>query len=326
MFGHDPGTRPKKIAFLLVPDYSMMAFTAALEPLRAANRMAGERLYAWSTLSVDGQPVRASNGTLIIPDRGLAEADDVGVPFVCAGINAERYDDPATFGWLRHRARHGSPLGAVCTGSLLLARARLLDGYRCTIHWENLEGFVEEFPELEITASLYEIDRDRFTCSGGTAPLDMMVYSVARDFGQDLAMQVAEQMLHTIQRHPHDPQRMALQQRAGISNAKLIAAIARMEACLESPVGLGDIADWVQVSERQLERLFRTHLGTTPSRYYLELRLQRARLLIRQTSMPILQIAVACGFTSASHFAKCYRQVFNRSPRIERNTQERVPA
>lgn len=326
MFGNDPENRPKRIAFLLVPDYSMMAFTSALEPLRAANLIADQILYDWCTLSVDGQPVRASNGATIIPDHGLVDAADVGVPFVCAGVDAERFQDAATLNWLRQYARHGSPMGAVCTGALILARAGLLDGYRCTIHWENIEGFVEEFPDLSITATLFEIDRDRYTCSGGTAPLDMMVYSVAQDYGEDLAIKVSELMLHTIQRHPHDPQRMALQHRAGISNPKLLAAIGYMEAYLESPVSPLDLAAWVDLSERQLERLFRTHLHTTPTRYYLDLRLQRARLLLRQTAMPILQIAVACGFTSASHFAQCYRRSFDRSPRSERRNRDREVA
>lgn len=326
MFGTSPGKKPIRIAFLLVPDFSMMAFTSAVEPLRAANRMAEDGLYNWTTLSVDGTPVRASNGLLVEPEKSIADVAEESVVFVCAGINAERFEDASAINWLRQRARHGSPLGALCTGSLILARAGLLDSYRCTIHWENVEGFVEEFPDLDVTATLFEVDRDRYTCSGGTAPLDMMVYAISKDFGSELALKVSEQLLHTIQRHPHDPQRQSLQYRTGISNAKLLAAIAFMEAYLETPVSLHDLAGSVNLSERQLERLFRTHLGKTPSRYYLELRLNRARQLLTQTSMPILQIAVACGFTSASHFAKCYRQQFDRAPRAERSTKQSTVA
>lgn len=325
MFEADGGRRPQKVAFLLVPHFSMMAFTSSVEPLRAANRLSGETLYSWRTVSVDGKPVRASNGIPLLPDGSLFEDFDAQVLFVCAGVRAEHFNDKAVFGRLRELARRKMALGGVCTGALALARAGLLDGYRCTIHWENMEGFVEDFPHLDITATLFEIDRDRYTCSGGTAPLDMMIYAISRDFSEKLAIGVAEQMLHNFVRQPHDAQRMSIQYRTGISNAKLLAVIAYMEAYLETPVSLRELADSVELSVRQLERLFRNHLGKTPMRYYLELRLQRARLLLRQTTMPILQVAVASGFASASHFARCYRELFQCSPRAERTGQPGAP-
>ena len=326
MFGLSPGTTPARVTFLLIPEFSMIAFTSAIEPLRAANRLVGKELYRWSAVSIDGAPVRASNGILLNVDGGLPEDDDVGVPFVCSGLNALANLPDDLPGWLRRLARHGVPLGAVCTGSLILAQAGLLDGYRCTIHWENLPGFREDFPDLDVTSTLFEIDRDRYTCSGGTAPLDMMVNSISLDQGQDLATEVAEQMMHSIIRHPHDPQRMALQHRTGVSNPKVLAAIERMEASLEVPVPLSELARSIALSERQMERLFQKHLGTTPSRRYLDLRLERARHLLRQTTMPIMQVAVACGFISASHFAKCYRAQFGTAPRNERNGRRRTEA
>ncbi len=309
---------PQNIAFLLLPDFSMMAFTSCVEPLRAANRLSGKKLYSWHVVTHDGQPTKASNGIAMVPDGSLLEDFDAHTLFVCAGVRAERFSDQKVFDRLRELARRGMALGGVCTGSLALARAGLLDGYRCTIHWENMEGFVEDFPRLDITATLFEIDRDRFTCSGGTAPLDMMIYAISRDFSDELAIGVAEQMLHNFVRQPHDKQRMSIQYRTGISNPKLLAVIAYMEAYLESPVALNELAKSVDLSVRQLERLFRNHLGKTPTRYYLELRLQRARLLLRQTTMPILQVAVASGFASASHFARCYRELFDCAPRSDR--------
>lgn len=321
----DPVTAtPQKFAFLLLPDFSMMAFTSSVEPLRAANRLSGRKLYDWHIVSADGQPTRASNGIALVPDGSLFEEFDAHTLFVCAGVKAERFHDQAVFSRLRDLGRRGTALGGVCTGSLALARAGLLDGYRCTIHWENMEGFVEDFPRLDITATLFEIDRDRYTCSGGTAPLDMMIYAISRDFSDQLAIGVAEQMLHNFVRQPHDAQRMSIQYRTGISNAKLLAVIAYMEAYLESPVSLSELAKSVELSVRQLERLFRNHLGKPPTKYYLELRLQRARLLLRQTTMPILQVAVASGFASASHFARCYRELFDCAPRNERVHLERT--
>ena len=326
MFESGKARTPQKIAFLLLPDFSMMAFTSSVEPLRAANRLSGKKLYDWHIVTHDGQPARASNGIAMVPDGSLFEDFEADTLFVCAGVRAERFSDRKVFDRLRELGRRGIALGGVCTGSLALARAGLLDGYRCTIHWENMEGFVEDFPRLDITATLFEIDRDRYTCSGGTAPLDMMIYAIARDFGDQLAIGVAEQMLHSFVRQPHDAQRMSIQYRTGISNAKLLAVIAYMEAYLESPVSLAELATSVDLSVRQLERLFRNYLGKTPTKYYLELRLQRARLLLRQTTMPILQVAVASGFQSASHFARCYRELFGCAPRSERTHPERIGA
>jgi transcriptional regulator GlxA family with amidase domain len=323
MFESQAGKYPQKIGFLLLPNFSMMAFTSAVEPLRAANRLSGRALYTWHTASIDGKPARASNGIALVPDSSFHDEFDVRTLFVCAGIRAERFRNQAVFSRLRELARRGVALGGVCTGSLALARAGLLAGYRCTIHWENMEGFVEDFPDLNITATLFEIDRDRYTCSGGTAPLDMMIHAISRDFSETLAIGVAEQMLHSFVRQPRDAQRMSLQYRIGISNAKLLAVIAHMEAYLESPLSPAELAASVQLSVRQLERLFRNHLGTTPTRYYIELRLRRAQLLLRQTTMPIVQVAVASGFASASHFARCYREFFGCAPRAERAQQPR---
>ena len=319
MFGPTAQNRPLELLFLVVPDFSMMAFTSSIEPLRAANRLSGRKLYAWTTLTSDGQPVSASNGILLVPDMAMGDVNSVPAAVVlCSGLRVERIDDPKLFAWLRRLARQGAAVGGVCTAPLLLARAGLLDGYRCTIHWENMEGFAEDFPELAITATLYEVDRDRFTCSGGTAPLDMMLRLIAEQHGQDLAVEVAELMVHSVMRHPYDPQRMSLSYRTGIRHPKLLGAIAHMEAFLETPISQADLAQSVELSSRQLERLFNKYLSVSPSRYYLTLRLNRARLLLTQTAMPILQVAVACGFTSAAHFARSYRSLFGHPPRQER--------
>lgn len=322
MFGAQPIKTPQQVAFLLIPDFSLMAFTSSVEPLRAANRESGRELYSWTILSADGGDVTASNGAVIRPGASVHEDFAADVLFVCGGIRASRFRDERTFRRLRALSRLGMAMGGVCTGPLVLARAELLNGYRCTIHWENVSAFVEMFPQLKITATLYEIDRDRYTCSGGTAPLDMMINSISLDHSQDLAVRVSEMMLHHVMRHPHDMQRLSVQYRTGISHPRLLGAIAHMEAYLESPVAVPDIAEACGLSKRQLERLFRDKLGRTPSRYYLELRLGRARLLLRQTEMAILQVAVASGFHSASYFARCYREHFGHSPKEERQSLE----
>ena len=190
----------------------------------------------------------------------------------------------------------------------------LLDGYRCTVHWENLSGFIEEFPQLEVTSELFEIDRDRFTCSGGIAAFDLMLHVITGQHGFALASAVSDQFIHERIRDKRDRQRMALPARLGIRHPKLLAAIRRMEENLEEPVSRSELARTIRVSSRQLERLFRKYLGRTPTRFYLDLRLDKARQLLQQTDMTVLDVALACGFVSASHFSKCYRERFLRTP------------
>jgi len=310
---------PRRIHFLLFNQFSMLAFTSSVEPLRSANRLSGRQLYTWEIITPSGEPARASNGIHIQPDGAIRDARAVPDAVVlCGGVDTADFNHAEVPHWLRREARRGAMLGGVCTGSLALARAGLLDGYRCTIHWENMEGFVEAFPHLDITATLFELDRDRFTCAGGAAALDMMIALIRTEHGDALAVQVAEALIHTGLRRPDDPQRLALRERVGVGHPKVLAAIARMESNLETPIPLEKLARDVGVSDRQLERLFRTHMKVSPSRYYLSLRLWRARALLGQTSLTVLQVAVACGFTSASHFTKCYRTQFGVAPKRER--------
>ena len=296
----------------------MIAFTSAIEPLRAANRISRQTLFTWELYSFDGKPVRASNDVEFNPDGEFNGEIDCEILFVCAGVRAYSHIDKKVSGVLRTLARRGMPLGSVCTGTVFLAEAGLLNDYRCTIHWENIESLAERYPKLNITATLFEADRNRFTCSGGMAALDMMIYSIRQDYGRELGMAVADQMLYTSIREPQDLQRMAIEQRTGISHPKLLAAIGYMEAYLESTISMRDLAKSVGLSQRQVERLFQENLGLTPARFYHNLRLDRARVLLRQTAMPVLEIAIATGFNSTSYFTKSYKSKFGYTPRQER--------
>jgi len=317
--------RPQMIGFLLVPDFSMIAFTTAIEPLRVANRMAGKELYGWVVLSKDGGPVRSSSGIVIGADMSTADvqrASAYGRPIdmviVCSGIHVERYRDDEVFGWLRRMERVGADIGAVCTGSWVLAKVGLLNGYRCAIHWENLPGFMETFPDIEVNADLYEVDRNRYTCCGGTAAMDMILDLIREQHGQELATKVSEQFMVDRIRSGNDRQRLPTGLRLGVHNPKLIAAVELMEANLSEPLSQDELAQFIGLSRRQLERLFRKHLGRAPAQYYLELRLERARHLLYQSDLPIVDLSLACGFVSASHFSKCYREMYGKSPREER--------
>jgi transcriptional regulator GlxA family with amidase domain len=318
MFGDKPRQLPQPFAFVMVPEFTMMPVTAAIEPLRLANRMAEKSLYKWTMHSTDGKPVAASNGILAMVSGDLDTVPDDATIVVCAGLNVQRYADRRLMSWLRKVSRRGRSIGAVCTGAHILAEAGILDGYRCTIHWENLPGFTEEFPDIEATGGLFEIDRDRFTSAGGTTAIDMMLTLIASQHGPDLAATVAETILHSPIRHHSEHQRMSLPARIGARHPKLVGIIEKMEANLEDPFSPSVLAKQAGLSTRQLERLFRRYLDRSPKRYYLELRLKKARSLLLQTDMSVINVALACGFSSPSHFSKCYRAFYGRTPYRER--------
>lgn len=307
----------KPVYFLLAPRFSMIAFAAALEPLRLANRLSRKDIFRWRLISETG-PCACSAG-VELQAEALPEAPPPGaLALVCGGLDPQLACTRTTLNWMRKHARRGLRFGALCTGAHILARAGLLEGRRCTIHWENRAGFAEEFPDIDICDTLYEIDGDRMTCAGGAAAADMMVALIAREHGPDLAGLVADQMILSPLRAGDETQRMSAPARIGARHPKLIAVIRRMEGALEEPVSPADLAREAGMSTRQLERLFRRYLNQSPKRYYMGLRLERARRLLSQTDMSVITVALACGFASPSHFSKCYRAEYGRTPYRER--------
>jgi len=318
MLGNAPRELPQLFGFILVPDFSMMAVTAAIEAMRQANRLSGRELYGWRLYTADGAPIRASNGFFLPIDGDLEAASSLDTIAVCGGLQIHLQDTSRLCPWLRKMARRGADIGAICTGSHILAKCGLLDGYTCTIHWENLAALVEQFPEIQVTNELFEIDRNRFSCAGGVAAMDMMLNVISRQHGHELAAAVADQFMHERIRDHHDHQRMSLPARLGVRHPKLLSVVKQMEDNLEEPLARSELAEAAGLSTRQLERLFRKYLQRSPARFYLELRLNRARLLLLQTNMSVIDVALACGFVSASHFSKCYRDFFGHTPRKER--------
>jgi transcriptional regulator GlxA family with amidase domain len=318
------GTR-RTLVFFLVPEFTLLPFSAAVETLRIANRMLGYRAYEWRLCSADGEKVTCSAGIGMEVDTSIAQerkylGDEKrpNMVLVCSGIDVEAYDNRSVNAWLRETHNRGVALGSLCTGAHILAQAGLLEGRRCAIHWENLPGFAEAFPQAEVYADLYEIDGNIYTCAGGTASLDMMLTLIGEDFGENLVSRICEQQLTDRVRSPHDRQRLPLRARLGVQNAKVLSIIELMESHLAEPLSLVEIAEEADLSRRQVERLFRQEMGRSPARYYLEIRLDRARHLLVQSALPVVEVAVACGFVSASHFSKCYREVYGRSPQQER--------
>lgn len=305
------------IGFLLLPRFTVIALSSAIEPLRIANRYAATK-YVWRLISMDGAPVPDGNGLQIQPDCSIERAGALGTLLVCADHDPEKPVTRRLAAWLRALDHAGTTLGGVDTGAFTLARAGLLKGRRVTVHWEVVDVFRERYPGIEVTQSLFEADRGRLTCAGGVAVIDMMLHAIAADHGQAIAARVAEHCLHDHMRNASELQRMTLAPGAHHRNAKLLAAIRHVESRLDTVTGTDEIARQAGLSTRQLARLFRTHLGESPARYMLRLRLERSRQLLRRTAMPVVEVAIACGFVSQAHFSRRYQRMFGCAPRDER--------
>lgn len=323
---------PTQIAFYLYSNFSMIAFATAIEALRLANRVAMVDLYKWVIISTDGKPANASNGMTVQVDQSAAETRIIpgkdkpyDYVFLCSGLGVDKIHDKTAESWLKVQAFQDCKIGALCTGSHVLAEAGLLKNHKCVIHWENLDSFREKFPDIPCSADLYEVDDNRLTCGGGTASLDLMLHIIQSEHGRDLAWAVSELCLVDRMRNPHDQQRLPIQTRLGIHNSKVITIIETMEANIQDLLTMEELADRAGFSRRQMERVFAEHAGRSPAKFYLDIRLQRARHLLFQSDMPILDIALASGFVSASHFSKAYKQMYGKSPRDERKQMSSDP-
>ncbi|MFP8968470.1 GlxA family transcriptional regulator [Pokkaliibacter sp. CJK22405] len=319
--GNAPATR--SLGFLLLDHFTMISLATAIEPLRMANQLSGRELYRWHTLSLDGKPVMASDGIQVIPDAAANAHPDHDTLIVCGGVNITRSYTKAHLQWLQGQARRHVTMGAICTGSYVLGAAGLLDNYECSIHWETISSLKEAFPKINTTNRVFTNDRDRMTCTGGVAPMDMMLSLIQRQHGHALAGAVSEMFMYERIRGADDQQRIPLRHMLGTAQPKLVEIVMLMEANLEEPIALDELASYVGVSRRQLERLFQKYLDCSPSRYYLKLRLNRAHQLLKQTSMSIIEVAAACGFVSTPHFSKSYREYFGVPPRDARHVVQR---
>ncbi|MEX5596552.1 GlxA family transcriptional regulator [Pseudophaeobacter sp. C1-32P7] len=311
----------KRFVFVLLERFSMLSFASAVECLRIANRMSGRELYSWSLLAEGGETVTCSAGTTFQLDGDLSELQRDDTILLCAGIDVQGATSKKLLSWLRREARKGLKVGGLCTASYALAKAGLLDGKRATIHWENADSFSEAFEEVELTKSVFVIDGNRLSTAGGTSSIDLMLKLIANDHGEELANAVADQLIYSSIRTDQDTQRLSIPTRIGVRHPKLSMVIQMMESNIEEPISPSILAQDVGMSTRQLERLFRRYLNRSPKRYYMELRLQKARNLLMQTDMSVINVALACGFASPSHFSKCYRAHYDTTPYRERGSK-----
>ncbi len=305
---------PLRTAIFVLPGFPLMAFSALVEPLRAANLLSGQARYRWVLVSADGGLVPTSSGVQIQADHAVHEDFPVDRVFVCSGGTAHLYDCPTAWTWLRRCARRGASLGAVADGTYFLARAGLMDGFACTIHWLSRAAFAEQFPDIELRPELYVIDRSRLTSAGGIAAFDLTLELIEQDCGSELALEVSEWFVHERLRGDADREALTLRLRTGLNDALVLRAIALMERALETPLSLAAIADDLGVSRDGLERRFRRVTGLSPHQYYLKLRFERARTYLSHSWMKVGDIALACGFSDPAYFSSQFKQRYGITP------------
>ncbi len=318
---NDTSDLTKRFIFVLLPGFSLLNFAASIDCMRLANRISGKPLYSWSVTGDSDDFITCSAGVRFDLDMHLDELSRDDIVLICGGVDIQNATTKRLLNWVRREARRGLVMGGLCTAGYVLAKAGLLDGKRATIHWENRDSFIEEFEDVELTKSVFVVDGNRITTAGGTSSIDLMLKIIADDHGETLASEVADQLIYSSIRTDQDTQRLSVPTRIGVRHPKLSQVIQIMESNIEEPISPSILAKDVGMSTRQLERLFRRYLNRSPKRYYMELRLQKARNLLMQTDMTVINVALACGFASPSHFSKCYRAHYNTTPYRERGAQ-----
>lgn len=314
----------RKVGFLLLDHFTMISLSSAVEPLRSANQLSEKELYQWTLISQDGEDVSASNGISIRVDQEMDASLDFDVLIVAGGLKIQTSYNKKHLSWLKRLDKKRVILGGICTGSYVLAAADLMNNYVCCCHWDTLAALQESFPGVICNNHLFAVDRNRMTSSGGTAPLDMMLQMINKDHGHAMMSAISEVFICDRVRDEKDQQKVPLKHLLGTTQPKLLEAAELMEANIEEPISLEELANYVNISRRQLERLFKNHLECSPSRYYLRVRLARARQLLKQTPMSIVEIASVCGFISTPHFSKCYKAHMGLPPREERQIAQKV--
>jgi AraC family transcriptional regulator, carnitine catabolism transcriptional activator len=307
------GPLPSPIAVLLIPQFTFIALSSIVEPLRIANRYIA-RPYRWLLVSADGEPVPDRNGVKIAVDAALGALDKVGTLLVVADAQPSRRLERTILPALRRLARAGATIGGVDTGPLLLARAGLLDGLTATAHWEVLQTFREEFPEVTVSERLFEVGNRRCTCAGGSAALDLVLKEIEATFGRQLALRVSEHCMHGSPRPAGAAQRDVPAVGATGHGRKLARAMQALEDDGPRLTKIGAVAQSVGVSRRQLHRIFAEKLAVSPARFRRKLRLERAHQMLVNAEASVTEVAMATGFKSRSYFWRCYRREFGRTP------------
>lgn len=304
-----------RVAVLLTDGFPLMSYASVVEPLRAANVLAGRTVCEVRHFSESGREVRSSGSVQVPVDSVAGGTLDADLLLVIAGGDPFGFELGRMVAWFRKLALSGHVLGGVSGGPVLLAKAGVMRGRRMTVHWEHAQMLAEAVPDLILERSLYVIDRDRVTCGGGTAPMDLMHALLSGRFGTDFARSVSDWFLHTDIRPSAGPQRAGPIERVGTTCQPVLDAVALMESHVADPLTLDQLAILAGISGRQLNRLFRRHIGRTVMGHYRRFRLETARQLLGHSSLSLTDIALATGFSGSSHFSSAFRQEFGHTPR-----------
>lgn len=318
-----PETRhsPRHFSIVLLPEFSILAVSAVIETLKAANHCARREAYRWSLHSADGQPVLSSSGVALAPSGTLEDIGPRTSIVLCGGWMPVRDETEGVGRWLRRAARQATLVVGLQAAVWLMARCGLLEGCRAAIHWELVDSFRETFADVEVSARLFEIDKVYLTCAGGEATIDMLVSVIADNLGPEIAGSVADRLIHGRVR-PGNEQQVSAATRYNGKNPFLVRAIEIMESNVESPLDLAEIARQIGCSRRQIERIFDRFVGSCPANFYRNMRLERGRRLLAETRMSCLEVALACGFTSQGTFCRSYQRRFGITPIREREVSQ----
>jgi transcriptional regulator GlxA family with amidase domain len=325
MFRAGRGNDPIEVVFYVGDGFTIVPFINALDPLRIANVLSGRTLFRTRLVSDDGQPVRAINGMVFEVDGSVSDARQASNVVLFIGFDPVMHLPEPLAIWMRRLVVQGCHLGAAGAGALFLAEAGLLDGYNATIHWRYRESFHERYASVQLSDNLFEIDRDRFTCAGGTAAMDMMLSAIATHFGHALATEVADLYIEDEVRDVRGNRTIMRRSRFGAQNPTLSRVVQLMEANVEHPLRVADLARHAKLSQRQIGRIFHDHYRQSPVQYYVRIRMEFGRRLIQQTNMPITEVAFASGFCSPEHFSRRYRALFETSPSQDRHRCRKSP-
>lgn len=313
------------VVFFVVPGFSLMALSSAIEPLRSVNRLSGESRYVWTVAADALGPVAASNGLEVAATADAGNLPGADLTVVVASYDTESYRNPILFRSLRQLRAERRLIGAVSNGTLLLARAGVLSGRQVTIHWETQRLLAEEYPDLDVVSDIYCWDNGILTAAGGTASMDMMLALISEREGADVAADVSDQFLHGPVRPSTDMQRLDVRWRFQVTDRRLVTAIRTMEAHLADPLRIGQLAGIAGLSERQLERLFVSEFGKSPSDFYLEIRLKAAKGWLLNSTHSLDEISEKSGFSSLSHFSRSFKSWAGESPSaIRRRHRDRI--
>ena len=306
------------IGFLLIDGFALMSYSSVIEPLRAANLLSEKELYKITNLSLNGT-VKSSSNVIIDAQIIGSEKDKLDMVVVCAGGDPFLFKNIKVFDWLRKKSREGIIIAGVSGGPVILVKAGLMDGKRMTLHWEHADTFREIWPNILLERSLFVIDRNRITCAGGIAPLDLMFTLISNHHGESFARKVSDWFMHTEVRPSEGPQRSGIVERYNVSNSKIVSAIEIMENNLSNTLSLKEISEIVDISPRQLNRLFKNNLNKTTMDIYRKLRLELSQKLLKQSQFSITEIAFSCGFSSSSQFSQSFKEKFGSMPSKYKN-------